>query len=68
MSVEIPVKPCYYIDTAREKDTKQQKQNNSKQNWEENKMVTTIIGIGASFIFCGIAIYVTYKICTNTVR
>ena len=31
-------------------------------------MLTTIIGIGASFIFCGIAIYVTYKICTNTVR
>lgn len=31
-------------------------------------MLTTIIGICASFIFCGIAVYVTYKICTNTVR
>ncbi len=31
-------------------------------------MITTWIGIGAAIVFCGLSVYVAYKICTNTVR
>ena len=59
LTVEKCADAWYYIDTARE---------TTKTDREENKMLTTIIGISAFIVFGILTIYVTYKICTDSVR